>query len=195
MNNIEEIQKILEENNGLIKTSELKEKNISRGYLKILQDDGVLERISRGIYVSSNSIEDEFYCMQQRYKKSVFSHNTALYFHDLTDRTPLKFDVTFCSNYRIRKNPKINAHYVKEELFDIGILIIDSPKGNKLKVYNLERTICDLLKDRNKVDSQIVINAITRYAKRKNKDLSLLNKYSIIFKVEKILRQYMGVLT
>lgn len=194
MSNIEKIKKILNDNNGIVFTSDLKRYDIARQYLKILENQGLIQKVSRGIYINSETFEDEFYCLQQRYKNAIFSHNTSLYFHELTDRTPLKIDITFSSNYRMRYNSKINVHYIKEELFNIGITEKKSPKGYVIKVYNLERTICDLLKSRNKIDSQIIINAIKKYVKRNDKNLSLLNKYSKIFKVEKLLKQYMEVL-
>lgn len=189
----ERINKLLKKNRGIILTSELTNIKVPRQYLTILKNKGIIERVSRGIYIQKNIIEDEFYLLQNRFKKGIFSHNTALYFHELTDRTPYKIDMTFSDNYRL-KNDNIISHYVKEELYEIGKVHIMSPKGFYINIYNKERTICDIIKSRNKMDSQIVLGAIKMYAKDKNKDLILLSKYAKIFRIEKVLKQYMEVL-
>lgn len=189
----EKIIKLLENNNGILLTSDLVNINIPRQYLNILKNKGIIERVSRGIYIQKDKIEDEFYLLQNRFKKGIFSHNTALYFHELTDRTPYKMDMTFSDNYRL-KNDSIMSHYVKEELYEIGKVQIKSPNGFYINVYDKERTICDIIKSRNKIDSQIVLGAIKMYAKDKNKNLILLSKYAKIFRIEKVLKQYMEVL-
>lgn len=193
MKQLEKINKFLDNNNGIILTSDLTKINVSRQYLGIIKNKGVIERVSRGIYIQKDKIEDEFYLLQNRFKKGIYSHNTALYFLELTDRTPYKLDMTFNYKYRL-KNDKIIAHYVKDEFYEIGKIKIKSPKGFEINIYNKERTICDIIKSRNKMDSQIVIDAIKMYAKDKNKNLILLSKYAKIFRVEKILKQYMEVL-
>lgn len=189
----EKIAELLENNNGIILTSDLVNINIPRQYLTILKNKGIIDRVSRGIYIQKDKIEDEFYLLQSRFKKGIFSHNTALYFHALTDRTPYKVDMTFSDNYRL-KNDSIMSHYVKEEFYEIGKIEIKSPKGFYISIYNKERTICDIIKSRNKMDSQIVLGAIKMYAKDKNKNLILLSKYAKIFRIEKTLKQYMEVL-
>ena len=77
---------------------------------------------------------------------------------------------------------------------------VDKPKKLKLddgfaiRIYNVERTICDIIRDRNKIDLQIFNTAINEYMKRKDKNLILLSEYATKFKIEKILAQYMEVL-
>lgn len=193
MKHEEKLNKFLENNNGIIFTSDLTNINVPRQYLTILKNKGVIDKVSRGIYIQTNKIKDEFYLIQSRFKKGIFSHNTALYFHELTDRTPYKIDMTFSDNYRL-KNDSIIPHYVKEELYEIGKIEIKSPKGFYINIYDRERTLCDIIKSRNKIDSQIVLGAIKMYAKDKNKNLVLLSKYAKIFRIEKVLKQYMEVL-
>ena len=47
-------------------------------------------------------MEDEYLAAQYRCKKGIYSHETALYFHDLCDRTPLQFMLTFPNGYNTR---------------------------------------------------------------------------------------------
>ena len=82
-------------NNGIITTAMVVEAGISRGTLKYLSDNGGLERVSRGVYTLPEVWEDEFVNIQSRFKRGIFSLETALFLCDLTDRTPSKFYMVF----------------------------------------------------------------------------------------------------
>jgi len=108
--------------------------------------------------------------------------NSISNFLKATERTPDKIDVTVYSGYNVQRFPNnMRVHYVKKDLLDLGIVIINSPSGFRVKVYNMERTICDILKDRNTgidkeqtnkfirnmiVHNQVDINKIWDYAKQ-----------------------------
>lgn len=167
--------------------------NIHKQYIKLLCDENYIEQISRGIYVKKGKNVNDFFLLQYRYKKGIFSHNTALYFYHLTDRTPLKYDLTFESKTRLHDNT-IEAHYVKDEFFNVGVSSISFNDGTSVKVYDVERTIIDIIRNRNKIDNQILNTAIKEYMKKKDKNLVNLAKYAKIFNIEKVLKQYMEVL-
>lgn len=193
MNKKDILKKIIENNNGILLTSDAVKNNIHKQYIKILCDENYIENISRGVYVKKGKNINDFFLLQQRYKKGIFSHNTALYFYNLTDRTPLKFDLTFENKARLH-DKSINVHYIKKEHFEIGLTTISFNDGTSVRVYDIERTIVDIIRDRNKLDSQLLNTAIKEYMKRKNKNFIKLVKYSKLFNVEKILKQYMEVL-
>jgi len=193
MNSIDKIKKIVENNNGILFVKDLEKDNIHRQYLKQLEESGYLKKISRGIYLKKGKEVNEFFIMGEKYKKGIFSHNTALYFYDLTDRTPIKLDMTFPSYITVH-NDSIKVHYVKEENHLLGVEKMKLNDGTTIKIYNIERTICDLIKDKNKIDLQIFNMAMKEYFKRKNKNLNLLYKYAKKFRIEKKLKQYMEVL-
>lgn len=187
------LKNYIEKNNGILLTSDVVNMNINKQYIRILCDENYIEKISRGVYVKKGKNLNDFFLLQQRYKKGIFSHNTSLYFYHLTDRTPLKYDLTFDSKTRLHDNT-INAHYVKNEFFNIGICSISFNDGTSVNVYDLERTIIDIIRNRNKIDKQILNTAIKEYMKRKDKDIVNLAKYAKIFNVEKVLKLYMEVL-
>jgi predicted transcriptional regulator of viral defense system len=190
---MDKYDKIIKKNNGIIYASRLKEYDMDRHILKQLVDNKKLERIMHGVYASPDKDINEFWFMSERYKNGIFSHNTALYFYGMTDRTPLKLDMTFPSNNRVT-NESLNIHYIKNENHKLGVTRLKLEDGTEINIYNVERTICDIIRDRNKIDPQIFNNAMNEYIKRKNKNLILLHKYAKIFKIEKILAQYMEVL-
>lgn len=193
MKNIEILKNFIEKNNGILLTSDLKKLNIHKQYIQLLCDENYINRLEKGVYAKTDKSVNDFFLLQQRYKTGIFSHNTALYFYHLTDRTPLKVDLTFPSNIRVN-DELISAHYIKQTNFEIGQSNLNLQDGTTVKVYDLERTIIDIIRDRNKIDLQIFNTAMKEYAKRKDKDLIKLSKYAKIFRLENILKQYMEVL-
>lgn len=195
-NYIEQIEELLKQNNGTILTADLDKWHIPRYYLAMLVADGKLERVNRGIYISSDSIEDVMFSMQRKYSKLVYSHETALFMHDLTDRTPIVYSATVPSGYKIVKNisDRSKIYYIKKELYNKGMINGSTIFGNTVKVYNIERTICDIVRSRNRIDIQILTDALKRYARLKPPDYLLLMEYARKFHIEKIIRTYLQVL-
>ena len=86
-------------------------------------------------------------------------------------------------------------HFIKKEYFDIGKITIKSPQGQMITCYNAERSICDLLKDKQNQDIEIVKYAINEYVKNKQmRDLPKLMEYAKTFNVEEALNNYLEVL-
>jgi predicted transcriptional regulator of viral defense system len=152
--------------------------------------------VSRGVYRAAAAIEDELFSFQAIYQSSIYSHETALYLHDLTDRTPLFYSVTVPVGYHsislIKSKHKI--FYLNQALFDLGVSSMKSPHGNPIRTTGLERTICDILRSRNQIDIQLVYEALKRYVRRKERDIDLLYNYAKCFGIQKIAREYIDVL-
>ena len=130
-----------------------------------------------------------------RCEQAVFSHETALFFHDLTDREPLQIFSYSTTGYSPSKMKAEGfCFYDKAELHDVGLTSDQTPFGHTVPVYDMERTICDLLRSRSRIEIQTFQGALKAYARRKDKNLRALMQYAGMFKVEKILRQYLEVL-
>ena len=196
MTNAEKIIKIANYNNGYVTTKQVKDANINTVELTRLVEQNKLERITRGYYAITNSFCDDYYKYQLKSKNCIFSHSTALYFYDLSDRTPLYFDMTVPVGYSgsLSKDKNVVLHYVKKEYLNLGLTMIKSPFGMNIKVYDLERTICDIVRYREYMDREIFTKAIKQYSKLKEKDLNKLMKYAKKFKIEKKIIEYMEVL-
>lgn len=196
MSNIEGILQLAKENNGIITTSMVVAAGFSRGNLKYLVDLGLLERSVRGVYILPETLGDEFVDLQTQFKRGIFSLDTALFLMNLSDRTPNKFHMTFPGTYNL-SNPKeagVICNGAKEPLYSLGVIEVETPDGNKVKCYNAERTLCDILRTRNHTDVQIVTDAFKRYVEWEDKDIPLLSEYAKQLKVEKRLRAYLEVL-
>lgn len=196
---IDYTKKILEmtnENNGYITSLQVTNEHIPRVYLKLLVDKGLLEKSDRGAYVSPSTFDDEMFNLQNRFKKGIFSHETALFLHDLTDQTPIRYKMTFPAGYNTTspKNENIITYYYVKDRYEIGITKMPTPSGLIVKVYNTERTLCNLLQKRSNTDLQVLREALKQYMLQTKKDIPLLSEYAKLFKIEKRLRPYLEVL-
>lgn len=189
----EKIKKLLKRNNGIITTKQIEEIGISRVHIKQLIESGTIERVKKGIYISKDMIEDEFYIFQLKNKNAIFSYNTAMYLFRAGERTPDKIEVTVYSGYNVQRFPKnMKVHYVKKDLLNLGVVIVNSPSGFKVKVYNMERTICDILKDRNTgVDKEQTNKFIRNMIVHNQVDLNKIWEYAKKLKCEKKLEKVM----
>lgn len=196
-NHLKKIREILKDKNGILLASDLSKLDIPRTYLSILEKNGEIQRIARGVYSAVDTLmDDEMVGLQSRYKSAVFSHETALYFWELTDRTPLFYSVTVPTGYNATslKAGGAKVYYIKSDLHPLGLTTVNSPHGNEVKTYNLERTLCDVMRSRNQMDVQFVNEALKRYVTRKDKNIDLLYNYAVQFKIQRILRAYIEVL-
>ena len=196
MTDSKQILELAKQNNGVVTTAMVVNAGFSRGSLKYLSDTGSLERVSRGVYTLPEVWDDEFVNIQSRYKRGIYSLDTALFLCDLTDRTPSKFHMVFPSTYNL-SNPKqdgIMCSSAKEPFYSLGVTDLITPGGNKVRCYSAERTLCDILKPKNHTDVQVVADAYKRYAAGKYKNIPLLSEYARALKVEEKLRSYLEVL-
>ena len=145
---------------------------------------------------SNDVFEDEMYLISLRTNKAIFSHETALYIHNLTDRDPLFYTVTLPSGYNPSrlKNSNIEVHTVKKELFEVGKTNAKTIYGRSINVYDKERTICDILRSRNRMDKYVLNEAIKRYVNLREKDIHKLTQFANTFRVQKVLDSYWEVI-
>lgn len=196
MDNATKLSMLIESNNGIVTTKDAEGNGIPRQYLSLFAADGKLQRVAQGIYLSPDVFEDTMYLIQSRSEKIVFSNETALYIHELTDRDPLQYSVSVPRGYgvaRLRESGLV-VYTVKEELHKLGKETAKTIQGRDISVYNLERTICDVIRYRNQMDADMFSTALKRYTSRKSKNLPRLMEYAKAFRIEKSVRQYMGVL-
>jgi len=190
------IEKIIKKQKGTLLSSDLDKNGIPRTYLSMMVSEGKLERVERGVYVLPDSLEDEMFILQKKYPKLIYSHETALFLHQLSDRTPFEYSVTVSSGYKVVEaiSNKSKVYYVKEGLHMMGVVEVSSSMGNPINIYGVERTICDLIRSRNRIDIQIFSDALKRVSSKKGVDFYLMTEYARLFRVEKILNTYLEVL-
>ena len=196
MTHSQQILKMAHANNGVVTSSQVTKAGILREHLRGLVDNGLLERAERGVYIVPTVFNDEMFNLQTRFKRGIFSHDTALFLLDLTDRTPVKFSMTFPLGYNTGglKSENVKCYRVKDPLYNLGVIDIKSPGGNPLRCYNAERTLCDILKNRSNSEIQVVVDAFKRYTRLDVRNIPQLSNFAKLSMVEKKLRAYLEVL-
>lgn len=192
----EQIYNLIEQNNGIICTSQVIDAGIAKTIFYQYVKDNAIEQIAHGVYVTKDTWTDVMYLISLRCKQAVFSHETALFLHDLTDREPVEYEITLKTGYNPSKLKEdgIKVYTVKKEMHGEGVIMVQTPFGHLVPVYNMERTVCDIIRNRNNTEIQTLQSALKQYTRRKDKNLRLLMQYAEKFHVDKILRQYLEVL-
>lgn len=183
-------------NNGYLTTKDVIEHNIPRIYLSRLIDEHVIERVSRGIYIKSNDIPDDMVVLQNKSKNAIYSHMTTLYLYGLSNRIPIKYDITVNQGYNgtLQRDNNVNLFYIKRDLLNLGLTTYILDSGYEIKVYDLERTICDIIKNKNRLDQEVVNKAIREYFYSNNKNVLKLYEYAKKLKIYDKVRNTFEVL-
>ena len=181
MKNKEKLIEFLKNNHGYITTSELLKLKIYKSQIEFYINKGIIEKVSYGLYMDSKLFKDEYYILQKKYPKAIFSYNTALHILNLTNKTPSEIDITVPRDKRVRGT--YNIHRVSNNYYEIGIIETISPFGNPVKVYNAERCICDMLRSNKEFDLELQNRVLDYYFNSKEKNIELLLKYAKIFNI------------
>jgi predicted transcriptional regulator of viral defense system len=186
----------LQENGGAITSAEAHALGVSNERLRLLTRSGDLERMARGVYVFPGDFPDKMHVLQQRRSRMIYSHETALYLHGLTDRDPLGYTVTVPSGYNAGTilADGLSVFFVKRELHELGAIPMSTTFGHEVMAYDLERTLCDCIRSRKQMDIAVVTDAVKRYARLANRNLNRLMEMADAFHVAKPLRAYLEVL-
>ena len=191
-----QLQSVLKQSGGIVTNAQANEVGVSNERLRLLVHSGDLERVTTGIYVLPDEFNDKMFIVQLRRPKVIYSHETALFLHELTDRDPINYMGTVPTGYnptQLRKDG-FTVFTIKRDLHEIGVTKLTTMFGNSVTAYDMERTICDCLRSRNNLDIAVVTDALKRYVKRKDKNLNKLMQMAETFKVTKLLRGYMELL-
>ncbi len=192
--NIDIIKSIMKMNNGYVTSKELSNFGIHRMYLNIMKEKSMIEKVGNGIYIDSSKIEDSYFVFGLGLPNIIYSHMTALYFQGLSIKAPNdKFDITVTNNYFNYKIKNHNVFYVDKDVYELGLTEVETPMGNKVKAYDIERCICDIIRSKNRMDSEHVKHSIREYVKRKDKDLVKLSKYAEKLGVKKEVMDYVVI--
>lgn len=196
----EELLGFIRQQGGSATSKEMVGAGFSPSLISRLLKKGEIEQVTRGVYILADEFEDDFSAISMRWTKCVFSHESALYLRGLSDRTPERFDVTVPRGYnptgfKGREFP-LRTHYCPADLYELGLSSAVTPMGNDVAAYDLERCICDIVKQKRSgnVDPQVFASAVSGYFGGKNKDISKLASYAKKLGVFDEVHTYMEVM-
>lgn len=196
MISVKDILELAQSHGGLVTTAQVVDAGIPRARITDMVRADELVRVQRGVYCLTDAWEDEFLAAQLRFPKGIFSDGTALYLLGYTDRTPFNLSMTFPRSYRATKarEADIEVRTCASDVLDLGLATLKTPYGNEVKGYDLERTLCDMLRGRQDVDVQILNPAMQQYVKNDSKNTQKLLEYASALGVERKMRNYLEVL-
>lgn len=180
------------DNNNVVSCKLLLENGVTKYQIKKLINENYIYRLKKGLYALKTEFEDVFFYSQKNNKFMIYSNETALYLHNLCDRFPNPLSVTTKSGYHLRNNC-LKKYYVEEEILFIGVVEMVSPQGNIIYVYDKERTICDLVKNKNRIELQSYVQGLQTYFMTGQPKLRKLFKYARQLKVENKLKDIVAL--
>jgi predicted transcriptional regulator of viral defense system len=196
MSKKDEIIKLAENNQGFVTNQDVIKNGYHSEYLRLMVEEGTLERTGRGHYVMPTYLLDEMKKIQSRYGRGIFSHESALFLLGFSDRTPLEHVMTFPRKYNVTSASSngIKTYRVDEKYYDLGLITTKTQWNRVVRAYSIERSLCDILRPNSNVSIEIVIDAFKKYSKSSKKNLIFLMEYAKTFHVEGKVRNYMEVL-
>lgn len=196
-NDIEILIKMFRQNNYVMTTCELAASKLYYRDIKFLLDEGLIERIKRGYYHWIEDFgESEIVIINRLFPDAVLCMETALFYYQYSDRNPAEWNFTIDKNVsKLRTKidyPFIKAYRVESSLVTLGETkgIIDSID---VRIYDRDRTICDVLRNMNKMDKEIFNKAIQGYVKDPKKNIPNLMMYAKMLRVQKKVKDLIGV--
>lgn len=182
--------------NGYVSASQATEAGIPRRKLTEAVDKGELVQAGRGLYALPATWEDPYFVAQHRFSRGVFSDDTALFLHGMTDRAPFSLTMTFPRTYNATSARELGivCRSCADEVLELGLVELTTQYGNAVRAYVLERTLCDLVRGQRMVDSQVVTPAMQTYVRSPKRDLAKLIEYARKLGVERKIRNYLEVL-
>lgn len=191
-----DVAKMARENNGYISSAQVTSAGMPRRLLAEAVAAGELVQVERGLYALPDTWGDELYITQHRFSRGIFSDETALYLHGMTDRAPFSLTMTFPRSYNANavRGAGIVCRTCADDVLDLGKCEVRTPYGNSVRAYDIERTLCDIVRGQKVVDSQVVVPAMRAYAASRDRNVSKLMGFARKLGVERKIRSYMEVL-
>ena len=192
----ENISYVMEQQRGYITSKDARSIGVDNKTLQRMASSGAIDRVAHGLYADADVFPDPFYIAQYRCPKAVFSHETALFLHDLSDRNPLKLMMTIPSgwNTKLLKDKGMLFFYCDPERMNYGLCEVETPSGVMVNIYDVERTLCDCLRSIERLDRDLVLTGLKRYVKKSDRDNTKLLDYATVFKIRDIVYRYLEVM-
>lgn len=196
MTALEILKEISNTNNGLILTKKAVDNGVSRASLSQLCKDGKISRVAVGQYILSEDLNDEMFSLGIRSNMIIFSHESALFLNGISERTPFEHTVTIPSSKTLARSisSQCKIYYIKDELHELGKTQLLTPMSNMVWAYDIDRTICDIVRSRSRMADETVLSSLKQYAASSNKNLANLSMYASKMGILQQVRNYMEVL-
>lgn len=190
------LTEIAAERGGYVCTAQATAAGIPRRKLTEAVSRGDLVQVARGLYALPDTWEDPYLIAQHRFARGMFSDDTALFLHGLTDRAPFSLTMTFPRSYNATpaREAGITCRTCADNVLKLGVTELMTPHGNTVTCYDIERTLCDMFRGQGTIDAQIVAPAMQAYAQSSTRDIPKLVEYARALGAERKVRSYLEAL-
>jgi predicted transcriptional regulator of viral defense system len=173
---------VLERQGGVATSRDFEAAGISAANVVSLCNRGYLERIRRGYYQRAGATcPPEEQLLATLLPQAIVCGESALFHWGYSDFTPRSWSIAVPRDF---SRSKLSAaplplapQYVTPQLFELGATT-STFNGYTLRAYDRERTICDCVRFKNRLDSELFAKALTAYARDPHKNLSNLTAYA-----------------
>lgn len=197
MKRADEYKKIFERYGGMMRTKDLQKEKIQYRTLQRLIDQNAVEKVRYGYYQWVDPEDfSEVGTVIRLFPDAIFCMETALRYYGYSDRTPAEWHLAVSkdsgkSRFKI-DYPFVKPHYMEPSWLEVG-LTSGTMDGNKVRIYDKDRVICDCLRYRNKMDKEIFNKAVQRYIADPEKNIPHLLEYAEVLRVKRIVKELIGV--
>lgn len=195
MGKIDELKNHFIEYGGVLKSSELNDLGFSSRQIKKLMEEGLISKIKHGFYELTCYIPKEEVIIARLFPKSIIFLESALVYYEYTDRIPSSWQIAVNKDSKLqydRDYPLIKPYYLEPKFIEIGIDIIVI-EGVEVRIYDRDRTICDVLRYETKLEEDVFTKAIKSYIKDSKKNVRNLFEYAEKFNIKNKVQTYIGV--
>jgi predicted transcriptional regulator of viral defense system len=189
--------KIFLDYNFTMTTAQLNKEKLYYRDIQRMLDEGLIEKVKRGYY---HWIEDygtsEVALINSLFPDAVLCMETALFYYKYSDRNPAEWNITIDKNTS-RQRTKIDYPFVKAYRVEPALISLGETNGiiefTKVRIYDRDRTICDVMRNMSKMDKEIFNKAIQSYVKDPQKNIPNLMEYAKALRVQKKVNDLIGV--
>lgn len=191
----EELIKLFKQNKGFLSAKQMQGTSL-RYHLNKLIATNEVSKIRYGLYVLNSFPKyDEREIVATLVPNGVFCMYSAWSYHELSTRIPYQYHIAVGRKTKIHlpDYPPVKLYYWSKKLQETDIIKV-SVNGKQLRYYNLERSVCNAVKFRNKIGEDMLFEILKNYAKRKDKNIDLLMQIAKKLRIEKIISPYLKIL-
>jgi predicted transcriptional regulator of viral defense system len=158
--------------------------NVGAAVLPLARGKGSGTTVSQEVIDVCKAVPDGVICLA-----------SALAFYDLTTFNPSEIYVAIPNAAKVPKIdfPPLRVFYFRERFYKPGIEKIEVPTCT-IKIYNKEKTICDMFRYRNKYGEDLPLEGLKNYLSRKEADVNKLRRYAEICQVKTVMMPYLKAL-
>ena len=183
------------ERNSYLSSASVKEQGRT-AYYKMLESvrQGDLIQVRRGVYANIDQLSGNMIDIDAIVPDGILCLWSAWNIHQLTTSMPQAFHVAIKRDRKVTlpSFPKMELHHYTESILKIGVMKMKID-GFNIRVYDVERCVCDAVKFRNKIGMDVCSEILDNYLNRPNRNLSKLMTYARKLRVGTILEQYLQV--